>query len=194
MESQNLFCTQTDLVNVVAMPKSNNTDENGNIGEQNTSSSDEDSTCLIAIRAPAGSTMEAVECISNSTDNRSQLEKHYRLRICNETAKIPPLKVDIPQLDASDASGAITKPSAERRMKKSSSDFINNEESPNKKRRVVSVWDDQWINDQQQQEQGNQSKTSTQKLPVCEHTSLPSSLPGVSENTSVDPIDIYYIS
>lgn len=191
-DNKKLFCTQTDLVNVVTIPKSNNTEENGNSDEQNISSSDEDSTCLIAIRAPAGSTMEAVECTSNSTNNGSQLEKQYRLRICNETAKIPPLKVDIPQLDVSDASGAITKPSAER-MRKSSSDFINDEELPNKKRRVVSVWDDQWINDQQQQEQGNQSKTSTQKVPLCEHTSLPSSLPGVSKNTSVDPIDIYYI-
>lgn len=174
--NKNLYCTQSDILDAIADSRCHN-------GQNN----DLDPLTLIIVRAPVGSTMD----VSENESKYSRLLKQYQLRINNKTAKLPTLKIDVPEQH--DIDNAYDNDAIKNESVDSSTTDINDKESSTKKRKLVSIWDDEILNGKKSTKEGDGSIATKVTNDSDIFTSLPSALPGVSEFPSVDPIDIYFL-
>ena len=189
------YCTPNDILKAITNLKNND------IRQRNYY----ESLCLIAIRAPSGSTMEVPHPTEGYFDGS---KKRYKLRICNETAKTPMLDIEISpneyksenatekecnslQIDTEcNTKGNESPPgtesgSREARLSESTSSDIQDKAPLSKKRRAASVLDNKVVSVQ---------ATQTNNNILFDEMSLPSSLPGVPGSIPVvDPIDVYYM-
>lgn len=181
LKKSHLYCTQNDVLDFIS----------GNI--QNRIDDEKvEPLSLLAIRAPAGSTMEVVD--PRVKDCEGSTKKRYGFHISNQSARIPNLNIEIPQ---SQTKGQGYMNAYSTRSMKSTSSEMNDEEPMAKKRRIASVWDDKWINHQTLVKQAGNSTPGEDDEPkaidnTC--TSLPREIPGVSAYVTVVPIDVFYMN
>lgn len=173
---ESLYCTQNDLLQILSETKNE--------------CNHEASISMIAVRAPAGSTMEVPQ------PRKYAARKYYELRICNETAKIPISQIELPE-DCYGNESTIydgSKEATESLQENSQISGSNLQDGPiKKKRRIVSVWDDHFDEQLGNNDQSNTKEESTIDSYNNETRTIPTRLPSGLGSTAIDPIEIYHV-